>query len=118
VFGKKDYQHFMVIRHMVSQLALPIEIGGSETRRAQDGLALSSRKGYLSKTERAEAVQLSRVLQAMGDGRIRAQWRPRFRCHRGPCNAVECDISQTNLCLVLACFRAHAGTRHETPSVQ
>ena len=65
VFGKKDYQQLMVIRHMVSQFALPIEIVGSETRRAQDGLALSSRNGYLSKAERAEAVQLSRVLQAM-----------------------------------------------------
>ena len=65
VFGKKDYQQLMVIRHMVSQFALPIEIVGSETRRAQDGLALSSRNGYLSKAERAEAVQLSRMLQAM-----------------------------------------------------
>jgi len=65
VFGKKDYQQLMVIRHMVSQFALPIEIVGSETRRAQDGLALSSRNGYLSKAERSEAVQLSRMLQAM-----------------------------------------------------
>ncbi|CAN7588230.1 pantoate--beta-alanine ligase [Variovorax sp. LjRoot290] len=65
VFGKKDYQQLMVIRHMVRQFALPIEIVGSETRRAEDGLALSSRNGYLSETERAEAVQLSKALQAM-----------------------------------------------------
>lgn len=65
VFGKKDYQQLMVIRHMVRQFALPIEIVGGETRRAEDGLALSSRNGYLSETERAEAVQLSRALQAM-----------------------------------------------------
>jgi pantoate--beta-alanine ligase len=67
VFGKKDYQQLMVIRHMVRQFALPIEIVGSETRRADDGLALSSRNGYLSETERAEAVQLSKALQAMAD---------------------------------------------------
>jgi pantoate--beta-alanine ligase len=67
LFGKKDYQQLMVIRHMVRQFALPIEIVGSETRRADDGLALSSRNGYLSETERAEAVQLSKALQAMAD---------------------------------------------------
>ncbi len=65
LFGKKDYQQLMMIRHMVRQLALPIEIVGSETWRADDGLALSSRNGYLSATERAEAVHLSKALQAM-----------------------------------------------------
>jgi pantoate--beta-alanine ligase len=65
VFGKKDYQQLMVIRGMVRQFALPIEIVGGETRRAEDGLALSSRNGYLNETERAEAVQLSLALQAM-----------------------------------------------------
>jgi pantoate--beta-alanine ligase len=65
VFGKKDYQQLMMIRHMVRQFALPIEIVGSETFRADDGLALSSRNGYLSETERAEAVQLSKSLKAM-----------------------------------------------------
>lgn len=65
VFGKKDYQQLMMIRHMVRQFAMPIEIVGGETFRADDGLALSSRNGYLSKDERAEAVQLSRALQAM-----------------------------------------------------
>jgi pantoate--beta-alanine ligase len=65
VFGKKDYQQLMTIRHMVRQFAMPIEILGGETFRADDGLALSSRNGYLSKDERAEAVQLSRSLQAM-----------------------------------------------------
>lgn len=65
VFGKKDYQQLMIIRHMVRQFALPIEIVGGETRRADDGLALSSRNGYLGETERAEAVQLSAALRAM-----------------------------------------------------
>jgi pantoate--beta-alanine ligase len=67
VFGKKDYQQLMMIRHMVRQFALPIEIVGSETFRADDGLALSSRNGYLSATERAEAVQLSKALKAMAE---------------------------------------------------
>ncbi|MDM0069580.1 pantoate--beta-alanine ligase [Variovorax sp. J31P207] len=65
VFGKKDYQQLLVIRHMVRQFALPIEVVGSETRRADDGLALSSRNGYLDQAARAEAVQLSLALKAM-----------------------------------------------------
>ncbi len=65
VFGKKDYQQLMVIRRMVQQMALPIEIIGNETRRAEDGLALSSRNGYLSAEERAEAVQLSLALKGL-----------------------------------------------------
>lgn len=65
VFGKKDYQQLMVIRRMVSQMALPIDILGGETRRAADGLALSSRNGYLSESERLEAVQLSLALKTL-----------------------------------------------------
>ena len=65
VFGKKDYQQQMVIRRMVQQLALPIEIHTGDTLRASDGLALSSRNSYLSETERAEAVQLSLALKTM-----------------------------------------------------
>lgn len=63
LFGKKDYQQLMVLRNMGRQLALPIEIVGGETVRAADGLALSSRNGYLTETERAEAPRLSRLLQ-------------------------------------------------------
>ena len=65
VFGKKDYQQLMVIRNMVRQFALPLEIMSLDTERASDGLALSSRNGYLSEAERAEAVQLSRALKAL-----------------------------------------------------
>jgi len=65
VFGKKDYQQLMVIRRMVEQFALPVRIVAGETSRAGDGLALSSRNGYLGATERAESVQLSLALQAM-----------------------------------------------------
>jgi pantoate--beta-alanine ligase len=67
VFGKKDYQQLMIIRNMVWQMGLPIAIHGGETLRADDGLALSSRNGYLSADERAEAVQLSRVLRSVSE---------------------------------------------------
>ena len=63
VFGKKDYQQLMVIRQMCRQLALPVDIVPAETIRAQDGLALSSRNGYLSAEERSEAVQLIQTLK-------------------------------------------------------
>ncbi len=65
LFGKKDYQQQMVIRRMVQQFAMPIQIIAGETQRAADGLALSSRNGYLSESERAEAVQLSMALRAL-----------------------------------------------------
>ena len=65
IFGKKDYQQLMVLRNMTRQLALPIEIVGGETVRADDGLALSSRNGYLTPAERAEAPRLSRTLQSI-----------------------------------------------------
>jgi pantoate--beta-alanine ligase len=63
VFGKKDYQQLTIVRHMVRQLALPTEIIAGETSRAADGLALSSRNGYLSDAERTEAGGLSKELQ-------------------------------------------------------
>ncbi len=65
VFGKKDYQQLHVIRALVRQLNFPIEIVGVETVREPDGLAMSSRNGYLSGPERAEATRLARVLQGV-----------------------------------------------------
>lgn len=67
LFGKKDYQQLMVICNMVREFNLPIEIIGGETIRAADGLALSSRNGYLSPAERAEAPRLFRVLTKVID---------------------------------------------------
>ena len=67
VFGRKDYQQLMVIRQMVRQFALPIDVVAGDTSRAPDGLALSSRNGYLSPQERAEAVALSQALQQLSD---------------------------------------------------
>ena len=62
IFGKKDYQQYVVLRDMVKQLALPVEIIPAETVRAEDGLALSSRNAYLSPSERAKAPRLYRAL--------------------------------------------------------
>ncbi len=67
VFGKKDYQQLMIVRNMARQFALPTEIIGAETFRADDGLALSSRNGYLSTDERAEAPALYRALNQVAD---------------------------------------------------
>lgn len=67
LFGKKDYQQLMVIRNMVKQFAMPINIVGGETQRNDAGLALSSRNGYLSPTERQQAVQLSATLKTVAN---------------------------------------------------
>ncbi|MFN5233718.1 MAG: pantoate--beta-alanine ligase [Burkholderiaceae bacterium] len=67
VFGKKDYQQLMMVRNMARQFALPTEIIAAETYRAKDGLALSSRNGYLSENERAEAPSLFRELNRVAD---------------------------------------------------
>jgi len=67
VFGKKDYQQLMIVRNMARQFALPTEIIGAETFRADDGLALSSRNMYLSSAERAEAPSLYRGLNLVAD---------------------------------------------------
>jgi pantoate--beta-alanine ligase len=63
VFGKKDYQQLMIVRRMARQFSLPTAIVAAETVRADDGLALSSRNGYLTTEERAEAPTLYRTLQ-------------------------------------------------------
>jgi len=64
IFGKKDYQQLLVIRRMVTDLAMPVTIIGVETVRADDGLALSSRNNYLSAAERATAPVLYQSLLA------------------------------------------------------
>jgi len=85
VFGKKDYQQLMVIRRMAHQFALPIVIEAGETLRAHDGLALSSRNGYLSQAERTQAVELSQALHALTE---------RFRDGIGPVDLIESQARQ------------------------
>ena len=67
LFGKKDYQQWLLIRMMVGDLGMPVQIVGVETERAADGLALSSRNGYLSEAERRVAPQLFATLGALKD---------------------------------------------------
>lgn len=71
VFGEKDYQQLAVIRTLVRDLNLPIEIQGAPIVRAADGLALSSRNGYLDAAQRAAAPALYRSLQQLAE-RLRA----------------------------------------------
>ena len=124
LFGMKDYQQLLVIRQMVRQLALPIEIVGCETLRADDGLALSSRNGYLGKNERIEATELSKALQAMAQAvrsgdqdlpRIEARaaqtlaqrgWRPDYLVVRRRSDLqVPCNLSEP----MVAVAAAHLG---------
>jgi pantoate--beta-alanine ligase len=67
VFGKKDRQQLKIVRGMVQQFNMPIQIVPAETIRAEDGLALSSRNNYLAPAERAEAPNLYRVLRGIAD---------------------------------------------------
>ena len=87
VFGKKDYQQLHVVRGLIRQLDLPIELVAGETVREADGLALSSRNAFLSAAERAEAPRLARLLQRVAEGMApaeamarlaRAGWQPDY----------------------------------------
>ena len=65
VFGKKDFQQLFIIKEMVRQFNMPIEILAGETVREANGLALSSRNGYLTDAQRASASQLNSILQSI-----------------------------------------------------
>lgn len=90
VFGKKDYQQLFVIRQLVRQLSFPIEIVGGETVREPDGLAMSSRNGYLTTMERGQAVRLSRNLRAIAEA-VRGGSRDFAKLTAAACADLESD---------------------------
>ncbi|MDX8392277.1 MAG: pantoate--beta-alanine ligase [Mariprofundaceae bacterium] len=65
IFGEKDWQQLAIVRRMVGDLQMPVELIGVQTMREADGLAMSSRNRYLSVTDRQKAVLLSQVLNSM-----------------------------------------------------
>ena len=67
VFGRKDYQQLLVIRRLVEDLCLPVRIEGVDTVREADGLALSSRNGYLSREERSRAPAIYATLRHLAE---------------------------------------------------
>lgn len=88
VFGRKDYQQLFVIRSLVRQMNYAVSIVGVDTVREPDGLAMSSRNGYLSAGERAKAVQLSRHLR-----RIHDEVKGGRRDHDALCAAAAADLA-------------------------
>jgi len=73
MFGEKDYQQLKVVTRLVKDLDLPVKIVPVATVREPDGLALSSRNGYLSASERAAASTLYRVLKECADKMARGE---------------------------------------------
>jgi pantoate--beta-alanine ligase len=120
VFGKKDYQQLMIVRNMVAQLDLPLEIVPGETVREADGLAMSSRNTYLSAAERAEAPRLHAELLAVSgavrDGRsdfdalgaqaagrlAAAGWKPDYVSVRRQADLAPADKSDSGLVVLAA----------------
>ncbi len=92
VFGLKDYQQFLVVRRMVEDLNLDVEIVGFPTVREQDGLAISSRNHYLSEQERTAALCLRRAL-----GRAEALVQQGERDGKGIIKAVTAEIANEPL---------------------
>jgi pantoate--beta-alanine ligase len=82
MFGEKDYQQLLVIRRMVTDLALPVAIPGGAIMREKDGLAMSSRNAYLSQNERAIAGQLNVVLKNAIARLKQAMRSARWKCKR------------------------------------
>lgn len=68
IFGEKDFQQLLILRHMAADLSLTVEIIGMETVREADGLAMSSRNAYLESSEREAAPELYRVLKETARG--------------------------------------------------
>lgn len=81
VFGKKDYQQLKVIQALVRQLNFDIEIVAADTMREDSGLAMSSRNGYLTPAQKAQAAQLYAALQSMRDAILQGCREYTTLCH-------------------------------------
>ncbi len=88
VFGRKDYQQLFVIRTLVRQMNYPVRIVGVDTVREPDGLAMSSRNGYLSSEERTKAVRLGRELRA-----VKAAIESGRRDHEALCEIATANLT-------------------------
>ncbi len=98
IFGQKDFQQLAIVRRLVADLALGIEIVGLPTVREPDGLAMSSRNAYLSQTERTRALSLSRALFAARD-RASAGEREARQLVEGARSALDVDcLDYLELC--------------------
>ena len=133
VFGQKDYQQLVLIRRMVADLCLGVEVVGAETVREPDGLALSSRNRYLDADQRAAAVALSRALRAAQERggvrrgrrarcgrdvgpRRRDRARPRLpRAHRPRPRRAAAETGDRARLLVAAARRHHPADRQRRP---
>lgn len=85
VFGRKDYQQWFILRELVRQLAFPVEMVAGSTLREPDGLAMSSRNGYLKPAQRLEAPRLYRALQQIVQAVLQG---------RRDYNAIEAQTTQ------------------------
>jgi pantoate--beta-alanine ligase len=88
VFGEKDFQQLMVIRRMVEDLQIPVQIEGMATVREADGLAMSSRNGYLTSAERARAPAVYRVLNQTAEALLAGK-RDILALERSACSELE-----------------------------
>ncbi|MBR9910761.1 MAG: pantoate--beta-alanine ligase [Gammaproteobacteria bacterium] len=88
VFGSKDYQQLAVIRRMAADLCMPVQITAGETLREADGLAMSSRNGFITPAERPRVVQLNQSLNWAVD-QIRAGRKDFDRIQREACQQIE-----------------------------
>lgn len=121
VFGEKDFQQLQVIRLMSKDLSLPVKVIGMPTERADDGLALSSRNGYLSAAERQQAPLIYATLQtiaaqlkagnsidtALADATARLQqggFRIDYLSVRRRSDLVEANSNDNDLVIVVAAF--------------
>lgn len=126
LFGEKDYQQLLVIRRMVRDLCMPVEIVGAPTAREPDGLAMSSRNAYLNIEERKNAPMIYRVLQEAGaqlrtleksipfiekDGMERlsaAGFRPEYFCVRRTSDLRPVQEGDTELSILTAAWLGRA----------